>query len=191
MKRGHQTNKQTNTHCDYQTNSAQRAELVKILHIRETESLNQCKQKHRYTKKNIQAFFSKNIFKKIGRGYFRQREKYLAGALALLFGKFWLVNKFLGVKHIFSLLPYILQALCLFSLDVQRNFKQIWESFFISKNIKMYNLDISITLVNKTPTVSQIMGLFLKKAINIQDFLKSFSGKVLIILDFFRITVIF
>ena len=56
----------------------------------------------------------------------------------------------------------------------------------------MYNLVISITLATKTPTVFFLNhGLVFGKAINSQDFLKSFSGKVLKIFDFFRITGIF
>jgi hypothetical protein len=49
----------------------------------------------------------------------------------------------------------------------------------------MYNLVISITLANKAPKVSQIMGLFLAKLEPIILFRKFFSGKVLIILEFF------
>ena len=36
-------------------------------------------------------------------------------------------------------------------------------NLFISKIIKMYNLVISKNLANKTPKVSQLMGLFLEK----------------------------
>jgi hypothetical protein len=66
-------------------------------------------------KKNIQAFFAKNIIKKIGRGYPRQREKYLAGALAMLSGKFWLVQKFLGcITYFFLTTTYLIGSFSFF-----------------------------------------------------------------------------
>ena len=97
------------------------------------------------------------------RGSPRQREKYLADALALLSGKLWLVQKFLGcITYFFLTTIYLIGSLAFF-LKCAEEFQIDLGIFFISKIIKMYNLIITITLAKETTKVSQVMGLFLEK----------------------------
>ena len=122
--------------------------------------------------------------KKNCRGYPRQREKYLAGALALLSGKFWLFQKFLGCITYFFPKYHVSYRLYAFFPEMCRGISNR-SCNFLSKIIKTYILVISITLAKKNTKSFSNYWLVSGKARNIQDFLKSFSGKVLIILIFF------
>ena len=121
----------------------------------------------------IQAFFAKNMKTKNGRCYPQQRDKYLAGALALLSGKFWLVQKFLGCKTYFFLSRAEDFQIDLGIFSYIQNYQNVQSchiNTFSKQNTKSFSN----------------YGLVSGKARNIQDLLKSFfSGKVLIILDFF------
>ena len=129
---------------------------------------------------------AKNILKKIGQGVppAQEEKPFKCASIALqkvlacaIF--FWMYNIFFPNYHI----SYWLFALFLeMSIGISNRSSNL---FYIKKIIKKFNLVISITLANKTQKVSELMGFISGKARNIQDFLKSFSGKVLIILDFF------
>ena len=124
----------------------------------DTESLDNCGQKHRYKKKHTSIFC---YFFYIS-GYPQHREKYLASVLALFFGKFWLVQKCLRCITYFCLTTTYLIGSLPFFLKCVEEFQIDMGIFCISKITKMCNLVISINCANKAPKVSQFFGFFWK-----------------------------
>ena len=90
--------------------------------LREKQSLSTNANRSTDSEKNTRIF-CQELFKKIGRGYPRQRAKYLAGALALLFRKFWLVQKFLGCITYFFLTTTYLKGSLPFFLKCAEEFQ--------------------------------------------------------------------
>ena len=91
-------------------------------------------------KKHTSMFCQKKSKRKIGRGYPLQREKYLAGALVFVLGKFWFVQKFLGCITYFFLTTINLTGSLPFFPEKCRGISNRSGNLFYIKNINMYNL---------------------------------------------------
>ena len=150
--------------------------IPKESRIQETLSLSTNANRSTATERNIQEFFAKIIIKKKWQWVPPAEGEIFCKCASIALQKvlacpeiFVVYNIFLPNYHMSYRLFAFFPEMCGGISNKSRNI------FFISKVIKIFNLVISITLANKEPKVSQIMGLFLEMLETIKTFCQSLN----------------